>query len=285
MKELLLRLLAWTGLLRPSYRAYERLQAVRARGRPEPAGDLPLPPAWLRVRVAGTADPEWFVASGEQSVAAMGAALAAADAALDDLDTILDFGCGCGRVLRHLAGVPADVYGTDPDGPAIRWCRANLGFAQFHQNGAEAFLPYPAGKFDFVYALSVLTHLRLDQQRDWMAELARVLKPRSLLLLTTHGRRYLDRLSEGERASFEAGEIVVRHAGAAGTNLCTTFHPPERVRDEIAQGFTMLHEALADPLGPRAQDLFLLRVAEESARPRDSSPPEGGAGATILGAR
>ena len=42
--------------------------------------------------------------------------------------TILDFGCGAGRVIRHF-DVEADageVWGCDIDGPSIEWAQQNL---------------------------------------------------------------------------------------------------------------------------------------------------------------
>ena len=56
MKTPLLRLLQRTRLLGPAFRTYESLQARRAPRAEAPADGLPVPPAQLRVRVAGTAD-------------------------------------------------------------------------------------------------------------------------------------------------------------------------------------------------------------------------------------
>ena len=63
MKAPLLRLLDRAGLLRPAYSAYERTQALAARGEAPAlaADDLPVPPADLIVRVAGTPDADWFL--------------------------------------------------------------------------------------------------------------------------------------------------------------------------------------------------------------------------------
>jgi len=66
MKAAALDLLRRVGLLRPAYRAYEALNALRAAGRHAPAAEdgLPVPPPRLIVRVAGTADVAWFLESG-----------------------------------------------------------------------------------------------------------------------------------------------------------------------------------------------------------------------------
>ena len=55
MKRRLLSLLNRLGLLLPTYRAYEALRAVRGRGGSAQDG-LPLPPARLRLMVAGVSE-------------------------------------------------------------------------------------------------------------------------------------------------------------------------------------------------------------------------------------
>jgi hypothetical protein len=87
-----------------------------------------------------------------------------------------------------------------------------------------------------------------------------VLTPGGLLVLTTHGERYADRFSEGERAQFEAGQLVVRRPGAAGTNLCTAFHPERYLRELFAEVFEFLELGPGGATGTPTQDLIVLRV-------------------------
>jgi SAM-dependent methyltransferase len=209
------------------------------------------------VRVAGTADPEWFLESGRLTAATVGEALERHGAE----DGLLDFGCGCGRVIRHWEGKGRDdLHGCDRDTEAIGWCREHLQFARFEQHGADPPLPYPDGRFGAVSAISVFTHLPEDAQAPWRHELRRVLAPGGLLILTTHGERYADRFSAEERGRFEAGQLVVRRPGAAGTNLCTAFHPESYVRDVLAEGFELLEFRPGGAIGTPTQDLSVLRV-------------------------
>jgi SAM-dependent methyltransferase len=81
-------------------------------------------------------------------------------------DSILDFGCGLGRVLRRLPDLTgAQLFGCDYNRKLIVWCRANLPFAEFSTNELERKLKYDDHSFDFVYALSVFTHLTASQHR------------------------------------------------------------------------------------------------------------------------
>ena len=259
MKTFLLRTLGRVGLLGPTYRGYERLRGIAAGADGVGDGPYPLPPATLRVRVAGNADAEWFLEGGRLAEETLRGALERAGTRLEDMAAILDFGCGCGRVMRRLGDLPGERRGSDFYGPAVEWCRENLPFATFVRNGLEPPLPFGDREIELVYAFSVLTHLPVDLQHAWVAELARVLRPGGYLLLSTHGRRYLERLNDDERARFEAGEVVVRFEEVAGTNLCTAFHPPEYVKSNLAAGLELVEEVPEGALGNPHQDLFVFR--------------------------
>jgi 2-polyprenyl-3-methyl-5-hydroxy-6-metoxy-1,4-benzoquinol methylase len=262
MKHQVLRLLARAHLLAPAYRGYERVRARQAPRGAEPAAadGLPVPPARLIMRVAGTPDVAWFLESGRLAADSIRAALERADTRIEDARSILDFGCGCGRVVRNWANAGGAVAGSDLSGEAIAWCREHLRFARFETNTLVPPLAFDDAAFDVAYALSVFTHLPAAMQLDWMDELARVTQPGAHLILTTHGERYRERLDTEEQASFARGELVVRWAEVAGTNLCTTFHPPSWVREHLVpRGFEEVAFVAEGAVGNPYQDLFLLR--------------------------
>ncbi|MDF2753739.1 MAG: hypothetical protein K0S82_2122, partial [Gaiellaceae bacterium] len=167
MKRRLLSLLNRLGLLLPAYRAYEALRAVRGRGGSADDG-LPLPPARLRLMVAGVPGAEWFLAGGRAAAQSIRDAV---PEPLESMGSILDFGCGCGRVVRWWRELPAEIHGSDFNPTLVRWCRENLSFGAFQVNGPEPPLRYADDSFDLVYALSVLTHLPVEIQRRWLDEL------------------------------------------------------------------------------------------------------------------
>lgn len=154
----------------------------------------PLPPAALRHRVGPNSSRAEFLHVG---------ALCA-----DDLMKVyeqlgrpaagdrrwLDFGCGCGRVARHLIapeararlGGGALAYtGVDVDRRQIAW-------AARHLSGTFEVIPmspptaFPGAAFDVIFTISVFTHLDESPQEAWLGELARLLRPGGLLLATTH---------------------------------------------------------------------------------------------------
>ncbi len=253
MKRGLLRLLQRARLIGPAFRTYERLVALRP-ARVSVVDGPPLPPRRLMVRVAGTADPDWFLRSGQAGYDAIRAHVPA-----EEIDAVLDFGCGCGRVTRYWHAHPGSVVGTDVSAAAVAWCAAHLGFGHFEQNGLAPPLPFDDETFDLVYALSVFTHLTADLQLAWRDELRRVLRPGGRLLVTTHGRSYLPRLDDDERGRFERGDLVVRWTDLPGTNLCSAYHPEGYLRTTFANGFAEIEIEPEGALGNPTQDLVLLR--------------------------
>jgi len=107
---------------------------------------------------------------------------------------ILDFGCGCGRLLRLLAG-HADVWrvtGTDVNPALVDWCRSNLRAVETDLNGLVPPLRLTDQSFDLVYALSVFTHLPEAATTLWLDELSRILRPGGILIVTTSGTSVLE---------------------------------------------------------------------------------------------
>ena len=108
---------------------------------------------------------------------------------LDASSRVLDFGCGCGRVLVYFKkAAGCEMTGSDIDAEAIAWCKNNLkDFGNFIHNNTIPPLPIADSSFDFVYSISVFTHLPKQMQFQWLKELQRVTKPGGFLLLTTRG--------------------------------------------------------------------------------------------------
>jgi SAM-dependent methyltransferase len=236
-----LDLFARLHLARPAVRAYELALAARSslRRREVRASDgLPLPTARLRAQVGPLhADTAFFLDSGKHNAELIRDVLAEAGSPLEQLEALLDWGCGCGRVLRHWAGLPGTrVFGCDINPKMVDWCNDHLPFVEAAVNELSPPLPYREATFDLVYAFSVMTHLSEDLQRAWMRECRRVLKPGGYLLFSTLGEYYVsrNRLTDDERRSFESGNLVVLYEGSAGTSLCSAYHPPEYVTRELA---------------------------------------------------
>jgi SAM-dependent methyltransferase len=145
-----------------------------------------LPPAELRYLVSSSPDAESFVRIGEVCAADIQSALLKVGHDLRSFTRILDFGCGCGRTLMHLKDLApsAQIYGADIDVKAIEWSKQNLKFAKFEITKPVPPTEYADETFDFIYAISVFTHLNEDFQFRWLEELRRIAQPGAILLLT-----------------------------------------------------------------------------------------------------
>src|SRR5204862_6297779 len=98
VKRGFLRMLQRAGLIGPAFRVWETIVSLRGRSVEAPDGPA-LPPRRLMVRVAMTADADWFLRSGRAAYDAI-----AGHVPLADVESVLDFGCGCGRVTRWFDG-------------------------------------------------------------------------------------------------------------------------------------------------------------------------------------
>jgi SAM-dependent methyltransferase len=251
-------------LARPVVRAYELALATRwrIRSRRDVAPDgLPLPPARLRAQIGPLhADADFFLRSGRSQAELVRDLLHENDVEIEALRALLDFGCGCGRVLRHwsrLEGVRR--CGCDIDAKMVDWCVESLPFVEVSRNELVPPLPYAASSFDLVHAFSVFTHLSEELQQAWIDECNRVLRAGGHLLISTLGEYYAarKRLTRSERESFDRGDLVVLYERAAGTSLCSAYHPPSYVREQLARGFDVV--AFRPAAAEGGHDVHLLR--------------------------
>lgn len=254
---------------RAAWRTYERYLAIRGGSKRLEAPDgLPLPPAKLRVLVARSPDPGYFLNSGAMEAEAIRGLARKHGAPVEEMGAILDFGCGCGRVARHWARDGVAVCGCDYNGELVDWCGANLAFVDARRNALAPPLPFD-GPFDLIYAISVFTHLTAPMQHAWIRELHRALSPAGLLLFTTLGRRYLDRLDDTERRNFGAGHLVTRFDEAEGSNLCVAYHP-EPFLERMLVGFTLEESVVTGVAGVSSnsplshQDVHVARKREQA---------------------
>jgi 2-polyprenyl-3-methyl-5-hydroxy-6-metoxy-1,4-benzoquinol methylase len=231
-------------------------------------GGVPVPKGELIFLVDGTDDAEWFLRSGRYGAQSLRDILLKNGIQIENFHAILDFGCGVGRVLRYWKNLRGpEIYGTDYNPKLIQWCQANIPFGKFQVNKLKERLEYEDEKFDFIYALSVFTHMTESQQFLWINELSRVLKPGGYLFITTHGDHYLDYpgLSPEDQIHYREGELVVLCADHEGSNQCAAFHPQSYVRERMARNLSVIDFVPKGATGNPHQDVYLLRKPPVSA--------------------
>jgi len=155
---------------------------------------------------------------------------------------ILEWGCGPGRIVRHLAqlgqSLEMQVFGTDYDRASIEWCKSAIPGVTFAMNGLQPPLAFPEGFFDVIYSSSVLTHLSEAMHYAWLRENLRVVKKNGLVIFTTGGDRMKDKLLPAELRRYEAGELVVRMAPTEGSPRYNAFQSPAFVKYKLVRNIT-----------------------------------------------
>ncbi len=120
--------------------------------------------------------------------------------------TVLDIGCGCGRMARSLM-INANVkkyIGLDNFSPSIEWCKKyltpfNQSFSFHHIDiyseisnphgkirGKNVSFPVESNSIDFIFAASLFTHLMEDDCNAYLSEVKRTLKRGGIFLSTIH---------------------------------------------------------------------------------------------------
>jgi SAM-dependent methyltransferase len=177
--------------------------------------------------------------------------------------TIVDWGCGPGRIVRHwpqLIGEGNRVMGCDYNARYIDWCKKHIAGVTFCQNELLPPLPLTEASADAMYGLSIFTHLSESNHYAWAAELQRILKPGGVLVLTVQGDQSRYKLLPGELAQYNRGELVVRGFNKEGHRLFAAFQPPAFMRQLFKELQVLRHITGGQPGGlDGMQDTWVLQ--------------------------
>ncbi|MEM8772424.1 MAG: methyltransferase domain-containing protein [Pseudomonadota bacterium] len=242
------------------YRLHEWRQSRKLP--PSPQADehgVPIPSAYLIHLIGGQTDWRSFLSRGETSIERFKSLVDANGGDFRNARRILDFGCGCGRLARHLPQLTrADIYGVDLNPRLIRWSQENLK-GHFAQNRLAPPLDFPDEHFDIIYLLSVFTHLHLETQNAWLEEFARLTIPGGFTLATFHDEDHPGLESAGlhRDALLDAG-FLVGVSEMEGSNLAATFQSCDFARQQFATYFDVCAITPSTD-GPIGQAVAVLR--------------------------
>lgn len=209
---------------------------------PAPDADgLPFPSSYLMARVAGIVDWRDFERSGKEQVSLIQKMIAAQGGDIATSERILDFGCGCGRLARHIPAISqATLYGCDYNRQLVSWCASNLP-GIFQRNQLKPPLRYDDAFFDVIYLYSVFTHLREDTQKAWLLELHRVLKPGGYLVISFHDEDHYALEIIGVSADYiVTNQFHVHNNHAEGSNYLSTYQSRAHFTAQAAEHFDVL---------------------------------------------
>lgn len=188
-------------------------------------------------------------------------------AGLQPSDSVLDAGCGIGRMaipLTHYLDERGRYEGFDVMHHGIRWCQRHITprFPNFkfqlvdiYNQGynpkgkwraSEYRFPYADSTFDFVCLASVFTHMLPDDMENYLREVARVLKPRGRALITFFllNDESIDLIRRG--ASTRAFEHQMN--GFSTTNLNEPEEAIAYAESDIRSLFRKYHLDLGQPI-------------------------------------
>lgn len=124
------------------------------------------------------------------------------EAGLAPSSSVLDIGSGIGRIALPMMDYLTGPYqGFDAVKAGVDWCQKHIGtrksnfrfqYIDLHNDlykstgirAAEFVFPYPDQSFDFICAISVFTHLQVDETENYIRQIKRVLKPGGRVVLT-----------------------------------------------------------------------------------------------------
>jgi ubiquinone/menaquinone biosynthesis C-methylase UbiE len=175
---------------------------------------------------------------------------------------ILDWGCGVGRIIQHIPSMlpKAICYGADINKERINWCRKHLEDVLFDCIEDEQ-LPYPSGLFDLIFGISVFTHINGNDQAFWLKELQRIAKPGGVIIISTHGSFFENKMSNEELESYHSKGWHSNDHQEKGHRLLSTYNNAAVFKEMVTQFFTIEnhYDGKSHPAKLGGQDLWILK--------------------------
>jgi SAM-dependent methyltransferase len=225
-----------------------------------------LPPEHLAFDAYSSSHWDFYKISGEQMAAFLSAITAKYFTPGNPLNKIYEWGCGPGRIIRQLKstfGEKVELHASDYNAESIAWCKENIPGVQFLANDLEPPLPYSNDQFDFIYVISVFTHLSETNALRWADELYRILRPGGILLVTTNSDTiYEKELLPAERKKYSEDGIVVRGDYEEGKKMYLAMHSPRYIREKLLHRFELL-EHVSSKVPFMRQDYWVGRKRQE----------------------
>jgi ubiquinone/menaquinone biosynthesis C-methylase UbiE len=178
-------------------------------------------------QILNVTDPEAFEAAGRYDAERL-------TPFIEPTDTVLDLGCGIGRVTRYVAPLCREIWAVDVSETMLRFARERLAERQnvhFVLGRGTALPELETGSIDFAYSLLTLQHVEREHAFKLLRELRRVIRDGGRAFLTFPNLlsdEYLqaflhyvdvDEVSNPARARFYTPQEVERLLPAAGLEI------------------------------------------------------------------
>lgn len=223
--------------------------------------EIIIPPIELIYETFGRTSYELFLESGKKAAKSIKEIFKSLSE--NDSPTILEWGCGVGRIIRHIPNEfpNAMIFGSDIDKKMIEWCKKNYENIVFEENDTRPPFNFEDNYFDLVYAASVFTHITEIYQREWLDEILRILKAGGYFLFTVHGDYYAQKkLTISELKKYNAGEIVVRANVKLGSRIMAVFQGEKFMKNFLLKNYNIIAH-IKDPVYQIAgsQEIWIIK--------------------------
>jgi len=230
-----------------------------------------LPPPRLRFDVIACSSAEYYITSGNKMATQIQSVIKQWGS--HEIKVVCEWGCGPGRILFTLEALDSEkkmnFIGTDAFAPSINWAQSVPDTRiRFLLNKMKPPLSLSDSCVDFVYAVSVFTHLSEKLTCLWFREIIRILKPGGVFWFSTHsGEHYRGELDSFQLAKLDRGEFVAIHSWHNGSQMYTGIHCPPLMKTIISsEGAELLDY---QPKGNnKFQDVWIVRKLLHHPHPR-----------------
>ena len=217
-----------------------------------------VPPAWLIQAFTGALDTDDHIESGKRSADFYVDLYNRYCGDFNDVERVLDFGCGCGRVLSYMpSGGNARYFGVDLRDDALEWLRETMPEGTFVVGTAMPPVDIGVEDFDLIYSVSVLTHLTQEQEGAWLDEWHRLLKDGGYLIATFRAEDWV------EQFAYENQKGAIRREWRDNDGFCYQKHRYwEGIFPEYYSGTYQTVEYVRSEWGRRFEILDILPAAD-----------------------
>jgi SAM-dependent methyltransferase len=114
--------------------------------------------------------------------------------------TVLELGCGAGRLTGHLIELAREVHGVDISPAMVTYCRRTYPDATFTVGDLRELSGFDDGSYGAVVApFNVLDVLGDSERCGVLEEIRRILREEGLFIMSSHNRAYVPRIGRGIR--------------------------------------------------------------------------------------
>jgi 2-polyprenyl-3-methyl-5-hydroxy-6-metoxy-1,4-benzoquinol methylase len=227
---------------------------------------FPLPPDELLFET-GQINYHWYLKSGREAATECFAFFQAFHPS--PAKTVLDWGCGVGRVTRHLPDFfpEAKIIGIDINQKVVEWLQQHIPNTQF-LFASDIHSPFST-PFDLVIGTSVLTHLPADRQASTLLQLKDWLAPHGIACISTRGKYYYPELSTRQLYQLNSTGLLTCGASIPGSRGMRTYHTPPGLQQVLPPDLEVLlyYDGKQFPGILGGQDLWILQKKTQQVSP------------------